>query len=182
MKLFLRKFYSIQKIHFSHRFHGHPFGNWVICASKTLNLKFNLLKNSFFNRFRVSWILLGDNNRGHLVGGSRTRFFTIIFGIFPKVELPTSRYFENSQSLGILISQRLGNIPIFGKFQFPTIRRNFHIFSIAYLREHVSLHFFVQTPFSILKHVLSEEWREVKERESACTFVKGSGQPGVQSE
>ena len=79
------------------------------------------------------------------VGGSRTSFFTIIFGKFPKVELPTSRYFENSQSLGILISQRLGNIPIFGKFQFPTIHRNFHIFSIAYLSEVVSSHFFVRT-------------------------------------
>ena len=79
------------------------------------------------------------------VGGSRTTFFKVIFGIFPKVELPTSRYFENSQSLGILISQRLGNIPIFGKFQFPTIRRNFHIFSITYLREDVSLHFLVGT-------------------------------------
>ena len=72
-------------------------------------------------------------NKTASLGGSRTRFFTIIFGIFPKVECPTSRYFENSQSLGILISQRLGNIPIFGKFQFPTIRRNFHIFSITYL-------------------------------------------------
>ena len=88
--------------------------------------------------------------------GSRTTFFTIIFGIFPKVELPTSRYFENSQSLGILISQRLGNIPIFGKFQCPTIHRNFHIFSIAYLSEVVSSHFFVRTSllFSIASSIL----------------------------
>ncbi len=87
-----------------------------------------------------------------VLGGSRTTFFTIIFGIFPKVELPTSRYFENSQSLGILISQRLGNIPIFGKFQFPTIHRNFHIFSIAYLSEVVSSHFFVRTSLSFQLH------------------------------
>jgi hypothetical protein len=58
--------------------------------------------------------------------------------------------------LGILISQRLGNIPIFGKFQFPTIHRNFHIFSIAYLSEVVSSHFFVRTSlfFSIASSIL----------------------------
>ena len=33
----------------------------------------------------------------------------------------------------------------FVNFQFPTIRRNFHIFSIAYLSEVVSSHFFVGT-------------------------------------
>ncbi len=33
------------------------------------------------------------------VGGSRTRFFTIIFVIFHKIEWSTSRYFENEQSL-----------------------------------------------------------------------------------
>jgi hypothetical protein len=33
--------------------------------------------------------------------------------LFLGYELSTNRYFENSQSLGILISQRLGNIPIF---------------------------------------------------------------------
>jgi len=33
------------------------------------------------------------------VGGSRTRFFTIFFVIFHKIECSTSRYFENEQSL-----------------------------------------------------------------------------------
>ena len=69
--------------------------------------------------------------------------------IFHKIECSTSRYFENEQSLLFLKSQRLWIFTIFVNFQFPTIRRKFHILSITYL-------FFQKNRTSSLKHRTTE--------------------------
>ncbi len=89
--------------------------SWTCSQKKKLREKFEHVHDLFMNTWTRVFLQLVHEQKFGLkelkksyfkikkVGGSRTTFFTIIFGIFPKVELPTSRYFENSQSLEISI-------------------------------------------------------------------------------
>ncbi len=62
-------------------------------------VNFDVVTQSSVGMKNSSKLSTKTSSETRLLRGSRTRFFTIIFVIFHKVECSTNRYLENSQSL-----------------------------------------------------------------------------------